>query len=208
MLDLSLVVVQRIVTSQKPAIIPIRSPQTEFRLVSGATGTICIEIARRSFPVIRMNEQTGTKRKSGCLPPLFKTNAVVIERNAVGIKTLTTGSINPHLLGREVQNLPELSFLRADPFFGSLALGDVRHRPDKLKVARLIFHCVSHDVNMLDRIVGQQEPIFQIAILTLIGSTIDLPLNHSLVVRMNPFKYCFHGRFGATVVSKNSKGLF
>src|SRR5229473_109785 len=135
MLDLSLVVVQRIVTSQKPAIIPIRSPHTEFRLVSGATGAISIEIARRSFAVIRMNEQTRTKRKSGCLLPLFKTNAVVIERNAVGIKTFTTGSIYPHLLGREVQHLPELCFLPPDPFFGSLTLGDVRHRPDKLEVA-------------------------------------------------------------------------
>src|SRR4029077_9604367 len=163
---------------------------------------------RRSFPVIRMNEETGAKRESGCLLPLFKTNAVVIERNAVGIKTLTTGAINPNLLRREVQNLPELCFLPPNPFFGSLTLGDVRHRPDKLDVARLIFHCVSHDVDMLDRIVGQQEPRFQIAILSLTGCTIDMPLTHSLVVGMNPFKDRVHGRFGATVVSKNSKGLF
>src|SRR6266403_420947 len=100
-----------------------------------------------SLAFIKMNEQTGTKRKSGCLLPLFQTNAVVIERNAVSIKTFTTGSIYPHLLGREVQNLPELCFLPADPFFGSLSLGDVRHRPDKLEGARLVFHCVSHDVD-------------------------------------------------------------
>src|SRR5580704_19378711 len=92
-------------------------------------------------------------------------------------------------------------------FLDRLALCDVGHCTDKLEIARLIFHCVSHDVDMLDRIVGQQEPIFQIAILPLTGCTIDLPLNHSLVVRMNPFKDCFHGGFGATVVSKNSKGL-
>src|SRR5258707_1717299 len=94
-----------------------------------------------------------------------------------------------------------------DVFLGRLALCDVGHRPDKFKVARLIFHYVSHDVNILDRIVGQQEPIFQIAILTLTGCTIDLPFNHSLVFGMNPFKDRFHGGFGATVVSKNSKGL-
>src|SRR6266478_222609 len=138
MLDLSLVVVQRIVTSQKPAIIPIRSPHTEFRLVSGATGAISIEIARRSFAVIRMNEQTGTKRKSGCLLPLFKTNAVVIERNAVGIKTFTTGSIYPHLLRREVQNLPELCFLPADPFFRDSTLRDIHYRADNFLVACLV----------------------------------------------------------------------
>src|SRR5258707_9754690 len=97
MLDLSLVVVQRIVTSQKPAIIPIRSPHTEFRLVSGATGAISIEIARRSFAVIRMNEQTGTKRKSGCLLPLFKTNAVVIERNAVDRKSTRLNSSHANI---------------------------------------------------------------------------------------------------------------
>src|ERR1700731_5457296 len=90
-------------------------------------------------------------------------------------------------------------------FLGRLALCDVRHRPDKLEVARLIFHCVSHDVDMLDRIVGQKEPIFKIAILALTGCTIDLRLNHRLVVGMNPFKDCFHGRFGVTVVSENAK---
>jgi hypothetical protein len=63
---------------------------------------------------------------SGCLPPLFKTNAVVIERNAVGIKTFTTGSIYPNLLRNEVDYLTELRFLLADLVFRSLAVFDIR----------------------------------------------------------------------------------
>ena len=67
-----------------------------------------------------MKEPTGTKNISGCLPPLFKTKADVIERNAVGTKTFTTGSKYRNLLRREVQHLTELHFLLPDLFLGPL----------------------------------------------------------------------------------------
>jgi DNA-binding winged helix-turn-helix (wHTH) protein/TolB-like protein len=65
---------------------------TQLQFASGAPGAISIEIARHSLLVIRMNEQTGAKRTSGCLLPLFKTKAHVIERKAVGIKTFAIRS--------------------------------------------------------------------------------------------------------------------
>jgi hypothetical protein len=68
---------------------------------------------RRPFPVIGMNEPTGGEKISGCLPPLFKTKAEVIEPNAIDIKTFTTGFNYRNLLGRQVQNLPELHFTSA-----------------------------------------------------------------------------------------------
>src|SRR2546422_5313524 len=132
-LDLPLVVLQRIVTNQKPAIIPIRAPHSQLQLVSGATGAITIGISeRRSFLVIRMNEPTGTKKISGCLPPLFNTKADVIERNAVGKKTFTTGSKYRNLLRCEVQHLPELHFLLPDLFFGALLFAQVEDEHDAL----------------------------------------------------------------------------
>jgi len=85
-----------------------------------------------------MNEPTGAKKPSGCLPPFLKTKADVIERNAVGIKTFTTGSKYGNVLRREVQHLTELHFLVADLSFSRIALGDVSHRPDKLAITRCI----------------------------------------------------------------------
>jgi hypothetical protein len=62
------------------------------------------------------------------LPPLFKTNAEVIERDAVGVKTFATGSKYGNLLRREVQHLTELHFLLADFFFCNFALFDFNTR--------------------------------------------------------------------------------
>src|SRR5260221_14492804 len=67
-------------------------------------------------------------------------------------------------------------------FLGRLSICDVGHRPDKFKVARLIFHCVSHDVNILVRIVGQQEPKFQIAVIHLTLNIGFFPFNHIFYV--------------------------
>src|SRR4029077_10513493 len=202
--NVPLVIEHRVGTSQKPAVTSIELTQPQLQLVRRPCRDSTVKIIQVPRSIIRMNERTGRRR----LPPLFKTKAQVIKCDAVDMKTFAVGSEDRNELWREVQHLLELCFLPPDPFFGSLALGDIRYRPDKLKVARLIFHCVSQDVNILDRIVGQQEPIFQIAILPLTGCMTDLRLNHSLVVRMNPFKDRFHGGFGVTVVSKNAKSPF
>src|SRR6266850_3228834 len=122
--NLSMFVAHRIKTNQKPAITPIRCLHPQLQLVSGATGASTIGMtARRPFSVIRMNEPTGAKKPSGCLPPLFKTKADVIERNAVGVNTFAVGSKYGNLLRREVQHLTELHFLLPDLFLGRLALG-------------------------------------------------------------------------------------
>src|SRR5258708_11141826 len=98
-LDLSLVVVQRIETTQDPAITPICSPHPQLRLVSRATGASTIgKTTCRSIQVIRMNEPTANKHISGRLPPLFKTKPNVIDRIAVCTKTFTTRTNYHNLL--------------------------------------------------------------------------------------------------------------
>src|ERR1700722_1942881 len=42
-----------------------------------------------------------------CLPPLIKTKADVIERDAIGIQTFAVGPVYRNKLRREVQHLPE-----------------------------------------------------------------------------------------------------
>src|SRR5260370_6072134 len=124
--NLSMFVAHRIETNQKPAITPIRCLHPQLQLVSGATGASTIGMsARRPFSVIRMNEPTGAKKPSGCLPSLFKTKADVIERNAVGIKTFATRSEYSNKLRNEVDYLTELCFLFPDLSFCPLAVFNV-----------------------------------------------------------------------------------
>src|SRR5580704_19660749 len=80
--------------------------------------------ARRPFSVIRM-KRPGRKKIPGCLPPLFKTKADVIEPNAVGIKTFAIRSEYSNKLRNEVDYLTELRFLLADLVFRSLAIFNV-----------------------------------------------------------------------------------
>src|SRR5580692_8890629 len=42
-----------------------------------------------------------------CLPPLFETNAEVVEGNAIGIQTFAVGPVDRNKLRREVQHLPK-----------------------------------------------------------------------------------------------------
>jgi len=100
----------------------------QLQIVSGVIGASTIGIsARRAFSVIRMNEPTGEKKPSGCLPPLFKTKADVIERNAVGIKTFATRSEYRNKLRNEVDYLTKLHFTSAQFLLCPFTLSDVDH---------------------------------------------------------------------------------
>src|SRR5258708_500748 len=121
----------------------------QLQLVSGAAGPNIGIGARRPFLVIRMNEPTGTKKISGCLPPLIKTKADVIERTAIGIKTFAIGPKYRNLLRREFQYLTELHFLLPDLFLGALALSDVDHSAHKFnEMAQRAQNRMTHDVNI------------------------------------------------------------
>ncbi len=74
------------------------------------------------------------------MQPLFKTNADVIECNAVDIKTFATGSIYGNLLRREIQDVPKLQFLLPYLFFsnptlflGALEFFNVEVYPDPVQ---------------------------------------------------------------------------
>src|SRR5262245_12015248 len=78
--------------------------------------------SNRAFPIFRMNKPTGLQKTSRRLQPLFKTQAEVMERTAVGIKTFTATSKDRNVLRREVQHLSKLCFLCTDFFFREFAL--------------------------------------------------------------------------------------
>ena len=118
-----------------------------------------------------MNEPTGAKKPSGCLPPFLKTKADVIERNAVGIKTFTTGSKYRNLLGREVQHLTELHFLLPDLFLGRLALRHVDHSAHKFnEMAGRAQNRMTHDVNVPDGATRMHDAVVRLPLCLLADS--------------------------------------
>src|SRR5260370_32603553 len=76
-----------------------------------------------------MKKRRERKKIAGCLPPLFKTKADVLEPNAVGIKTFATRSEDNNNLTNEVEYLTELRSLPPDLVFRPLAIFDVGRDP-------------------------------------------------------------------------------
>src|SRR6266403_5983120 len=125
--NLSLLVVQWVVTEKKPAITSITFAQSHFQLVSSTTGESTIRIPADPLPVIRMNEltPTGRYRAIESLPPLLKSKAEVIEPDAVYKETFAVGTEYTNKLWREVDYLTELCFLFPDLSFCLLAVSNV-----------------------------------------------------------------------------------
>src|SRR5712692_4970523 len=154
--------------------IPIRCLQPQLHVVSGATGQKTFGSARHPLPVVRMNEPTGTKKASGCLQPLFKSKTDVVERNAVGIKTFTTGTKHGNLLRREVHYLPELHFLLPDLFLGPLALDDVDDSAHKFnEIAGRAQNRMSYGVNILDGAIRMHDAVVRLPLCLLADSCLD-----------------------------------
>src|SRR6266481_10070797 len=124
---LSLFVVQWVVTEKKPAITSVTFAQSHLQLESSATGASTIRIPGDPLPVITMKELTpiGRYRAIDSLPPLLKSKAEVIERDAVYKETFAVGTEYTNKLWREVDYLTELRFLLADLVFRPLAIFDV-----------------------------------------------------------------------------------
>src|SRR6266852_4518189 len=121
-----------------------------------------------------MSEPPGSKKISGCLLPLFKTKAEVIEPKAVEIKTFTTGSNYRNLLRREVQHLPELHFLLPDLFLGPLALGDVDDSAHKFnEIAGRAQNRMTYNVNVPDGATRMYDAVVRLPLCLLADSRLD-----------------------------------
>src|SRR5689334_9189099 len=98
-----------------------------------------------------MKKRRGRKSIPGCLPPLFKTKAGVIEPNSVGIKTLATRSEHSNNLRNEVDYLTEFHFTSAPFLLCLFTLRDVDHSAGVLnEIARRAENGMTNAVNVPD----------------------------------------------------------
>ncbi len=96
--DLSLVVLERVVPNQKPAIGSVAATQAHFQLVRGAASQRRVDICLDPVGVVRMHLSPMAS-----LTPLVEADAVVGERHAVRVQPLALGSYDKDDLWREVQ---------------------------------------------------------------------------------------------------------
>src|ERR1700730_583744 len=94
-----------------------------------------------------------------------------------------------------------LRFLR--PF----SLADVHHRSDKREVSRLAHQGTGHHLEMLDRTIGQQQPMLQIKIPPLVSGAIECLLKEIFVFGMRLLNHSRDVRCSRRVNSKDPKGL-
>src|SRR5260221_2139743 len=154
--DLSLIVSERVVTKQEPAIRSVGATHAllHHQLVSGAADQPTVKVCLDPVDIV------GMKIKfMASLTPLVEADAVIGERHPIRIQLLELGPQYADELWREVQHLPELCFLNPDLFLGRLALGDLGHRPDKLEIAGCAPYGVRYGVDVLDAPVSQQQAI-------------------------------------------------
>src|SRR6266704_2688228 len=191
--NLSLFVAQWVKAHQEPAISSITFAHSQFQLESGATGASVIGIsARRTFSVIRMKKRRERKQISGCLPPLFKTKADVLEPNAVGIETFATRSEDNNNLRNEVEYLTELRFLPPDPFFSSSALRDVDHSTGVLnELAERAENRMTNAVNVPDGATRMHNAIIGFFVQPVMSGHLGRFPERRLIVGMNPLDEFF-----------------
>src|SRR6266481_7306568 len=97
------------------------------------------------------------------LLPLFETITVVIERNAVGIKTFTVRSVYHNMLRRKVQHLPELHFTSAQFLLCSFTFSDVDHSAHKFnEMAGRAQNRMTYDVNVPDGATRMNDAVVRL----------------------------------------------
>src|SRR5882672_87518 len=129
----------------------------QLQLESGATSESTIKMTVDSFPFIRMSDRSAIKS----LAPLFKSKAVVIEHDAIGVQWFTVRPVYCNILRRQVQNLPKACFLFADFVVRHLAISNVldrtEHLPGKPRPVSLQIALTVHDTNLA---VRANDPMF------------------------------------------------
>src|SRR5882762_2481801 len=100
--DLSLVVSERVVTNQKPAIRSVAATQAFLQLESAAAYQRTVKMCLDPLNVVRMNFSDMAN-----LTPLVEAYAVIVERHSIRIQPLELRPQYADELWREVQDLAE-----------------------------------------------------------------------------------------------------
>ena len=117
---------------------------------------------------------------------------LTVEQDSVGVKSFAVRSVYRNELRRKVQHLPEFRFLSPDPFFGSLALGDVDHGPHYFtQVAASVEDRMACGPDGPDSRDGVNETQIQFEMRLVADGSVELLPDRSSFLRKDPLKKCF-----------------
>ena len=89
-----------------------------------------------------------------------------------------------------------------------LALGDIRDRANEFQPSGLIFlRSMPDNMNMLDRTIGHQQPMFKIEISPFLRRTVDGLLEARSIFRMSSLEHELHRRLIGSSAFEYAKGF-
>src|ERR1700751_3232463 len=137
-----------------------------------------------------MNVLAGIIRR---LAPLFETRTEVVERDAVGVKAFTFGSVYHNVLRRQVHNLPELHFTSAQFLLCLSTLSDVDHGPHQFtQVPVCVQDRMTGGPDVPDSPDGVNEAHFEFEIHFVADRSVELFPDRGLRLNwLDPLKKCF-----------------
>src|SRR5262249_27765045 len=154
------VVAERGDTNEEPPVGTVPSPEASFGLPRGGPGKSACPSRREAVDVVQVDEAPDQSPSHA-----FECHPVVVEHDLIAIeKARPVRCDYRDVMRNEIDDLSQLAFPLADPFFCPLAIVDVGARPVPAHEApRLVTH----------RIEARQEP----AVLTVVAAPSDLPLD-------------------------------
>ena len=98
-----------------------------------------------------------------------------------------------------------LSFVQL--LLGLFGRGDIHQRPSEFQLTSMIPDGMGDNMNVFDRSIRHQQPIFIIEILALAGCALDRASHESAILRMNALQDHVEGDGGRFLVSKYSEAF-
>ncbi len=133
--------------------------------------------------------------------PVFKSNAVIIERGLIGIKTSAIRPCYAYERRREIQDLSKLPFALPDLLFRPIALGDVDHSTHELnQIAGRAEKRVAYYMDISDVAAGMNDSVIQLELGLLAPRCLGCFPNFGLIIRMDALKECFESRLSTVWV--------
>ena len=117
------VVAQRGDTNEEPSVLTVSIPEARFRLPRSGLGKSALPSRRERIDVVRV-----------CVPPddspshVFERQPVVVEHDLVAVEARPVRCDNRDMMRNQLDDLSQLAFPLADPFFCLLAIFDVDTR--------------------------------------------------------------------------------
>src|SRR6266436_7152798 len=127
--------------------------------------------------------------------PVFKSNAVIIERGLIGIQTSAIRPKYAYVLRREIQDLSKLHFALPDFVFRLLTFGDICRATHELhQIPRCVQDRMADGVDVFHRAARKKDSEFHFVVRLFSYCSIERPLPLGSILRMNALQPLFPTR--------------